>query len=369
MKKISENKFWQEIISEFYQQCQISQESCNCLNAFLECPEIIEMLDGCELSQEECKQYRAAILDVLNTKRSDLTKREDSILQKFSDQNKKAEEYLLDEKPFVDEHMKESVQFLLFQGICKSRGEELSSILSLKVRYRKYSKYKGFSMGLYEASPVFVLTVGNAERGSFYKREPKDKYGKLEYLFREDGRLVSTIYYISENNQEICYVLYSGSYIYYMIYDQFFGKKTFYSVKILKNIHNKLEYLKWCVYGGLAGIHRVGKETYLYHSNKIGKWWSEEFWFPIYNENTTLDGAMIRELYTVIYDKEGDMSGYKVNSYIGSRLAKDVLQKKFAHISGYNEFYLSEKDRLDTGKDSLRWKYPPNYFLCPDIKK
>lgn len=44
MKKISENKFWQEIISEFYQQCQISQESCNCLNAFLECPEIIEML-------------------------------------------------------------------------------------------------------------------------------------------------------------------------------------------------------------------------------------------------------------------------------------------------------------------------------------
>ncbi len=46
---------------------------------------------------------------------------------------------------------------------------------------------------------------------------------------------------------------------------------------------------------------------------------------------------MIRELYTVIYDKEGDMSGYKVNSYIGSRLAKDVLQKKFAHISGYNE--------------------------------
>ncbi len=100
----------------------------------------------------------------------------------------------------------------------------------------------------------------------------------------------------------------------------------------------------------------------MYHSNKIGKWWSEEFWFPIYNENTTLDGALIRELYTVIYDKEGDMSGYKVNSYIGSRLAKDVLQKKFAHISGYNEFYLSEKDRLDTGKDSLRWKYPPIIF-------
>lgn len=78
---------------------------------------------------------------------------------------------------------------------------------------------------------------------------------------------------------------------------------------------------------------------------------------------------MIRELYTVIYDKEGDMSGYKVNSYIGSRLAKDVLQKKFAHISGYNEFYLSEKDRLDTEKDSLRWQYPPNYFSCQNRKK
>ena len=37
------------------------------------------MLNGCELSSEECKQYRAAILDVLSTKRSDLTKREDSI--------------------------------------------------------------------------------------------------------------------------------------------------------------------------------------------------------------------------------------------------------------------------------------------------
>lgn len=173
MKKISENKFWQEIISEFYQQCQISQESCNCLNAFLECPEIIEMLDGCELSQEECKQYRAAILDVLNTKRSDLTKREDSILQKFSDQNKKAEEYLLDEKPFVDEHMKESVQFLLFQGICKSRGEELSSILSSKVRYRKYSKYKGFSMDYTKQARYLILQWEMRKEGVFIRENQK----------------------------------------------------------------------------------------------------------------------------------------------------------------------------------------------------
>lgn len=176
MKNISEKEFWQKIVSEFYTQGQISQESYNCLNAFLECPEIIEMLNGCELSLEECKQYRAAILDVLNTKRSDLTKREDSIQQKFSDRNKKAEEYLLDEKTFIDEHMEETVQFLIMQGICKSQGEELSAILSSKVKYRKYSKHKGFSMGLYEASPVFDLTVGNAERGSFYKRVPKDKY-------------------------------------------------------------------------------------------------------------------------------------------------------------------------------------------------
>ena len=95
MEKISENKFWQEFISEFYTQDQVNQESYSCLNAVLECPEIIEMLNGCELSPEECKQYRAAILDVLNTKRSDLTKREDSIRQKLSDRNKKAEEYLL----------------------------------------------------------------------------------------------------------------------------------------------------------------------------------------------------------------------------------------------------------------------------------
>ena len=43
MEKISENKFWQDFISEFYTQGQINQESYNCLNAFLECPEIIEM--------------------------------------------------------------------------------------------------------------------------------------------------------------------------------------------------------------------------------------------------------------------------------------------------------------------------------------
>ena len=44
MKNISEKEFWQKIVSEFYTQGQISQESYNCLNAFLECPEIIEML-------------------------------------------------------------------------------------------------------------------------------------------------------------------------------------------------------------------------------------------------------------------------------------------------------------------------------------
>ena len=43
MKNISEQEFWQKIVSEFYTQGQISQESYNCLNAFLECPEIIEM--------------------------------------------------------------------------------------------------------------------------------------------------------------------------------------------------------------------------------------------------------------------------------------------------------------------------------------
>ena len=43
MKNISEKEFWQKIVSEFYTQGQISQESYNCLNAFLECPEIIEM--------------------------------------------------------------------------------------------------------------------------------------------------------------------------------------------------------------------------------------------------------------------------------------------------------------------------------------
>ena len=101
-KKISENKFWQEFISEFYTQDQVNQESYSCLNAVLECPEIIEMLNGCELSSEECKQYRTAILDVLNTKRSDLTKREDSIRQKLSDRNKKQKSICLMKKMFIE---------------------------------------------------------------------------------------------------------------------------------------------------------------------------------------------------------------------------------------------------------------------------
>ena len=142
MKNISEKEFWQKIVSEFYTQGQINQEFYNCLNAFLECPEIIEMLNGCELSPEECKQYRTAILDVLNTKRSDLTKREDSIRQKLSDRNKKAEEYLLDEKMFIDEHMEETVQFLIMQGICKSRGEEYGTgnIVNIKGIVWDYTK-------------------------------------------------------------------------------------------------------------------------------------------------------------------------------------------------------------------------------------
>ena len=122
MEKISENKFWQEFISEFYTQDQVNQESYSCLNAVLECPEIIEMLNGCELSSEECKQYRAAILDVLSTKRSDLTKkRRFNPTKNFQIGIKKAEEYLLDEKTFIDEHMEETVQFLIMQGICKAR--------------------------------------------------------------------------------------------------------------------------------------------------------------------------------------------------------------------------------------------------------
>ena len=32
MKKINENKFWQELVSEFYTQGQFNQESYNCLN-------------------------------------------------------------------------------------------------------------------------------------------------------------------------------------------------------------------------------------------------------------------------------------------------------------------------------------------------
>ena len=52
----------------------------------------------------------------------------------------------------------------------------------------------------------------------------------------------------------------------------------------------------------------------------------------------------------------------KLIHILEARLAKEVFREKHAHISGYDEFYLSEKERLNTGKDSLRWKYPPTYF-------
>ena len=52
IENISEKEFWQKIVSEFIHRAKLVQESYNCLNAFLEVSEIIEMLNG-ELSPEE----------------------------------------------------------------------------------------------------------------------------------------------------------------------------------------------------------------------------------------------------------------------------------------------------------------------------
>ena len=69
MKKINENKFWQELVSEFYTQGQFNQESYNCLNAFLECPEIIAIQQTKDLDEDECNRRKNKIFELLDVQK------------------------------------------------------------------------------------------------------------------------------------------------------------------------------------------------------------------------------------------------------------------------------------------------------------
>ena len=74
------------------------------------------------------------------------------------------------------------------------------------------------------------------------------------------------------------------------------------------------------------------------------------------------DGVIIKDLYTAIYDENGCLSGYTVVPYIGKRPRDGRLEGINVKHQGNKTFELSEKEKLDTEKDALRWKYPPTYF-------
>ena len=54
----------------------------------------------------------------------------------------------------------------------------------------------------------------------------------------------------------------------------------------------------------------------MYDNSKIEKWWYEEFWFPIYNENTTLDRTIIRKTYPEYMIRKDICPDIRIDSYI-----------------------------------------------------
>ena len=78
MKKINENKFWQELVRKFYQQGQIDRESYNCLHAFLSVPEIIAIQQAKDLDEDECNRRKNKIFELIWMFRSSVIRRKNT---------------------------------------------------------------------------------------------------------------------------------------------------------------------------------------------------------------------------------------------------------------------------------------------------
>lgn len=365
MKKI---KFWNEIVEEYYGEGKLTQESYECLTAFLKVPEIAGILEESRIEESECMEVRQDLIEaVLKQKQffHDILKLPDHVI------NILYKLYGQDQEVYVSYYMERFVLYTILLYICENLGYELGEQLENQVKYKRYSKYEGLFLGVHEPSPVVDLSIGNIKRGKFYKREPKDKNEKLQYGYREDGNLISCVYdSISIHNKNIYFIVYFSDYIFYLEYCDHYGKewkdRWLTGIYILKLKNRNPEYLERmsCIRGDAKHkkLTDLDQEFYIFDKEKLAQWWLIQWNFPDENK---CSGVIIKDLYTAIYDENGCLSGYTVVPYIGKRPRDGRLEGINVKHQGnktFKTFELSEKEKLDTEKDALRWKYPPTYF-------
>lgn len=358
-------KFWNEIVEEYYGEGKLTQESYECLTAFLKVPEIAGILEESRMEESECMEVRQDLIEaVLKQKQffHDILKLPDHVI------NILYKLYGQDQEVYVSYYMERFVLYTILLYICENLGYELGEQLENQVKYKRYSKYEGLFLGVHEPSPVVDLSIGNIKRGKFYKREPKDKNEKLQYGYREDGNLISCVYdSISIHNKNIYFIVYFSDYIFYLEYCDHYGKewkdRWLTGIYILKLKNRNPEYLERmsCIRGDAKHkkLTDLDQEFYIFDKEKLAQWWLIQWNFPDENK---CSGVIIKDLYTAIYDENGCLSGYTVVPYIGKRPRDGRLEGINVKHQGNKTFELSEKEKLDTEKDALRWKYPPTYF-------
>ena len=362
MKKI---KFWNEIVEEYYGEGKLTQESYECLTAFLKVPEIAGILEESRIEESECMEVRQDLIEaVLKQKQffHDILKLPDHVI------NILYKLYGQDQEVYVSYYMERFVLYTILLYICENLGYELGEQLENQVKYKRYSKYEGLFLGVHEPSPVIDLIGGNVKRGKFYKREPKDKNEKLQYGYREDGNLISCVYdSISIHNKNIYFIVYFSDYIFYLEYCDHYGKewkdRWLTGIYILKLKNRNPEYLERmsCIKGEAKHkkLTRIDQQFYIFDKEKLAQWWWIRYNLP---DEYKCSGVITKDLYTAIYDENGCLSGYTWVPYIGKRPRDGRLEGINVKHQGNETFELSEKEKLDTEKDALRWKYPPTYF-------
>lgn len=358
------SKFWEEVIEEYYGKGKLTQESFECLKAFLKVPEIAGILEESCMEERECTETKQDLIDTILKEKQffyDKLKQPDhlmNILYKL---------YGQDQEAYISYYMERFAVYTILLYICEYLGYELGEQLESQIKYKRYSKYEGLFLGVHEPSPVIDL-IGNVKRGKFYKREPKDKNKKIQYGYREDGKLISCVYDdISINSKDIYYVTYFSDYIFYLVYDDNYGKKwqmrSLKEIYILKLKNGNPEYLEktGCLWqlAKHGKVTKIDQQFYTFNREKLEQWWWIRCSLP--NENK-ISFVITKDLYTAIYDENGCLSGYTAFAYIGKRQRDARLEGIKLKYQDDHTFELSEKEKLDTGKDALRWKYPPSYF-------
>ena len=216
MEKISENKFWQELVSEFYTQGQFNQESYNCLNAFLECPEIIAIQQTKDLDEDECNRRKNKIFELLDVQKQ-CDKKRKYRAGNNSPGHSQVEQYDEKQEKYISEFMKKCAVYLILQKMCQDIGGELFRIQDTQMKYDRYGKYRNADLGAHTPSPVIDLLVGNMKRGEFYKRKPIKMDHVFRFKYREYGNLTSAFLYLKEKPRYF--------FQYYILEDMFFRNK------------------------------------------------------------------------------------------------------------------------------------------------